>query len=117
MALDVKAGVAAAVTSCGVEIHLVDVDSGGLGRGAWQLRLRIFVCRRSWQRGYSHLTVGPAWSMGSRRVLGGAGEQDTGLVMGRISVSAAGAFDVFDASVRGLGTGIGDVVGDQHLDR
>jgi hypothetical protein len=29
MALDVKAGVAAAVTSCGVVIHLVDVDTGG----------------------------------------------------------------------------------------
>jgi hypothetical protein len=29
MALDVKAGVASAVTSCGVETQFVDVDSGG----------------------------------------------------------------------------------------
>ena len=67
--------------------------------------------------GYSYLTVVPCLVNGLRRVSGGAGEQDTGLVVGRVSVSPAGAFDVFDAGVRGLGTGIGDAVGDQHLDR
>jgi hypothetical protein len=55
--------------------------------------------------------------MGSRRASGGAGEQDTGLVVRRISVAPAGPFNVLDAGVRGLGTGIGDAVCDQHLDR
>jgi len=50
--------------------------------------------------------------MGSRRASGGAGEQDTGLVVGRISVSPGGPFDLFDAGVRGLGAGIGNPVGD-----
>src|SRR5215207_4476009 len=54
--------------------------------------------------------------MGSRRASGGAGKQDTGLVMRWISVSPTGPFDVLDAGVRGLGASIGDPVGDEDFD-
>src|SRR5512132_3527052 len=58
----------------------------------------------------------PAASMGSRRASGGAGEQDTGLVMRWISVAPAGPFDVLDAGVRGLGASIGNPVGNEDFD-
>jgi hypothetical protein len=40
--------------------------------------------------------------MGSRRASGGAGEQDTGLVVGWVAIPAAGPLDLFDGGVRGL---------------
>jgi hypothetical protein len=44
--------------------------------------------------------------MGSRRASGGAGEQNTGLVVGWVPVSPTGAFDVLDAGVRCLGASV-----------
>ena len=52
--------------------------------------------------------------MGSRRASGGAGEQDTGLVVGRISVSPAGAFDLLDAGVGCFGAAVGDAGGNEY---
>src|SRR5829696_10228482 len=54
--------------------------------------------------------------MGSRRASGGAGEQDTGLVVGWVSISPPSAFDVLDAGVRCLCASVGYPAGDQHLD-
>jgi hypothetical protein len=54
--------------------------------------------------------------MGSRCASGGAGEQDTGLVVPRISISASGAFDVFDVGVGSFGAGVGDALLDEHFD-
>src|SRR5215217_7950815 len=54
--------------------------------------------------------------MGSRRASGGAGEQDTGLVVGGISVSPASTFDLLDAGVRCFGASVGDAGPDEHLD-
>src|SRR4051812_44277339 len=60
---------------------------------------------------------GPRCDRRSCRASGGTGEQDMSAVVGGIAVAAAGALDVLDRGVRGLGAGVGDAGDEQHLDR
>jgi len=92
-------------------------DFGGVDRCVPRPRpLGRALLRSIRQSGGSQLSVVPAWSMASRHRPGGAGGQDTGLVVGGISVSPADAFDLLDAGIGGLGASIGDAGPNEHLD-